>query len=151
MFTREIMWRKKFSNVKKKKKKIHHNLIFPPPPDAALHFRKSNGVMNHEFAEVYTVRASSPFSAFHRGGLCCGSSCGNFVRHIQGQIPELQRRPAYSPTWKKERRLKKKKSGKKTGGGEIGWPIMKLHADRTCKLRILFPLMKRRYSHFQAL
>lgn len=39
----------------------------PPPRDATLHFRKSNGVVNHEFAEVYTVRASSSFSALHGG------------------------------------------------------------------------------------
>lgn len=86
---------------KKKKKKNSPLPLFssPPPRDATLHFRKSNGVVNHEFAEVYTVRASCPFSALHGGGgLCCGSSCGNFVRHIQGQIPKLQRRPVYLPT-----------------------------------------------------
>lgn len=33
--------------------------------------------MSHEFAEVYSVRASSPFLPCTRG-LCCGSSCGNF-------------------------------------------------------------------------
>lgn len=52
-------------------------------------------------------------------GSCRGSSCENFVRHIQGQIPKLLRRPAYSPTWRKKKKENGKKSGMETGGGGV--------------------------------
>lgn len=55
----------KFQMLKKKKNSPLPLFFSPPPRDATLHFRKSNGVVNHEFAEVYTVRASCPFSALH--------------------------------------------------------------------------------------
>lgn len=52
-------------------------------------------------------------------GSCRGSSCENFVRHIQGQIPKLLRRPAYSPTWRKKKKENGKKSGMETGVGGV--------------------------------
>lgn len=41
-------------------------IFFSIRENDALHF-ESNGVMSREFTEVYTVRASAPFSALHGG------------------------------------------------------------------------------------
>lgn len=41
-------------------------IFFSIRENDALHF-ESNGVMSREFTEVYSVRASAPFSALHGG------------------------------------------------------------------------------------
>lgn len=73
-----------------------------------------------------------PFLPCTRGS-CRGSSCENFVRHIQGQIPKLLRRPAYSPTWRKKKKENGKKSGMETGGkGGGGGGKVLAENDVTC-------------------
>lgn len=86
---------------------------------------KSNGVMNHEFAEVYSVRAASPFLPCTRG-LCCGSSCGNFRPPYTRAESEIAA-PACVLAY-----MKKKKKEKSLGRREKkrGWPTIKSHREK---------------------
>lgn len=79
---------------------------------------KSNGVINHEFAEVYSVRASSPFLPC-TGGLCCGSSCGNFRPPYTRADSEIAA-PACILAYMKKKKEKGKKSGRRREKKEVG-------------------------------
>lgn len=95
------------------------NLFSSPSAKRCVTFWESNGVMNREFTEVHTVRASAPFSALHEG----------FVsRFVLWKF-----RPPYTRTdseiaapacifayMEKKKKENGKKSGMETGGGGGG-------------------------------
>lgn len=113
------------------KKISHHCLLFssPPPRDATLHFRKSNGVVNHEFAEVYTVRASSPFSALH-GGVVLRFLLWKFRPPYTRADSENCSAGLYICLHEKKRKKMKKKVCEEDKEGGKGWSTMKLHGEK---------------------
>lgn len=117
-------------NSKCWKKISHHCLLFssPPPRDATLHFRKSNGVVNHEFAEVYTVRAGSPFSALH-GGVVVRFLLWKFRPPYTRADSENCSAGLYICLHEKKERKWKKSLWRRQGGGKW-WSNIKLHGEK---------------------